>query len=438
MEDIKRIMHLFRGLDRAHGVFYIDSKKGTKLTGKAITIAEAPTEQHWKNHIEGRRGLGIVPIMDSGFCHFGAIDIDINDIDHCELEKKIVDNKLPLIVCRSKSGGAHLYVFFSEVCEAPVVREKLSEWAAVLGYAKVEIFPKQDYLASNKDTGNWINLPYFDSIDTLRYGFRDGQSLTLHDFVHYAEEKSITPDAFTEIELVVDDEFADAPPCIRSLASIGVPDGTRNNALFSFGVFARKAFPELWGDKLDEYNTKYMSPPLGSGEVQGLVKSLNRKSYYYKCKDAPLVDFCNKAVCRTCKYGVGAESDDPGITVDELTMLDTEPPIWFINVNGKRIELTDTDDLLTQRRFAKLCVEKLQILPVTVKPHIWSKFIQSALKDVTVVQAPKDASASGLIASYLGDFCLGKAQAQSREEIVARKPWHNEEDGFIYFKSDHF
>ena len=37
-----------------------------------------------------------------------AIDIDVNDIDHSRLEAKMNEPGLPLIVCRSKSGGAEL------------------------------------------------------------------------------------------------------------------------------------------------------------------------------------------------------------------------------------------------------------------------------------------------------------------------------------------
>ena len=39
---------------------------------------------------------------------WGAIDIDVNDIGHSRLEAKVNELGLPLIVCRSKSGGAEL------------------------------------------------------------------------------------------------------------------------------------------------------------------------------------------------------------------------------------------------------------------------------------------------------------------------------------------
>ena len=41
--------------------------------------------------------------------------------------------KLPLIVCRSKSGGAHVFLFTSDYVSAKLMRDKLVQIRAVLG-----------------------------------------------------------------------------------------------------------------------------------------------------------------------------------------------------------------------------------------------------------------------------------------------------------------
>ena len=46
-------------------------------------------------------------------------------------------------MCRSKSGGAHLFLFTEEPVTAEDLRNKLTQLAAVLGYGNCEIFPKQ-------------------------------------------------------------------------------------------------------------------------------------------------------------------------------------------------------------------------------------------------------------------------------------------------------
>ena len=43
--------------------------------------------------------------------------------------------------------------------------------SAVLGFGNAEVFPKQIELKSQDDTGNFLNLPYFNYKNTTRYCF---------------------------------------------------------------------------------------------------------------------------------------------------------------------------------------------------------------------------------------------------------------------------
>ena len=59
---------------------------------------------------------------------------------------KVLGLNLPLIVCRSKSGGAHVFLFTKENIPASLMQSKLKEMAIILGYEGSEIFPnKQKY-----------------------------------------------------------------------------------------------------------------------------------------------------------------------------------------------------------------------------------------------------------------------------------------------------
>ena len=65
--------------------------------------------------IEGKQSLGIIPIRDDNKCIWGCVDIDsYAGFDHKKLIDKIKEAKLPLVVCRSKSGGAHVFLFAEE------------------------------------------------------------------------------------------------------------------------------------------------------------------------------------------------------------------------------------------------------------------------------------------------------------------------------------
>ena len=164
MDLSKRFFKLFSGNDRAHGTFNVQNNRATdgKKTGQARVLREPPTTDLWEKHLAGESGLGIIPIKDNNCCHWGAIDIDTYNLDHSNLIKQVEKHNLPGVVCRSKSGGAHLYFFFTQELAAADLQPKLMSIAALLGYAGSEVFPKQQQILVDRgDTGNFLNMPYF-------------------------------------------------------------------------------------------------------------------------------------------------------------------------------------------------------------------------------------------------------------------------------------
>jgi len=106
---------IFDGLKRAHGCTYINTApaNGEKLKGKSFVKREPVTSSHYENHLKGvEPTLGIIPINDNNQCIWGCIDVDsYAGFDHKKLLSKIKVLKLPLVVCRSKSAAAHIFLF---------------------------------------------------------------------------------------------------------------------------------------------------------------------------------------------------------------------------------------------------------------------------------------------------------------------------------------
>lgn len=432
---IKRLRVLFRGLERAHGVYELTGavSPNGKAQGKASTVIGPVNDALWERHLTGEKGLGIVPITDDALCGFGAVDIDSYPLDLVELERHIRSMHLPLVVCRTKSGGAHCYLFFKEPVRADIVRRKLAQWAIALGHPGVEIFPKQDALANENDVGNWINMPYFQADETLRYALYDGKQLALEDFLDLGETYAIDAEGLQAIDVTLLDELSEAPPCLQTLCSKGVEEGHRNEVLFTATVFAKARYGDQWEAELDRLNREYFDPPLGSKEIMDMVHSHTKKDYSYPCKKEPMASYCNKDTCRQRKFGIGVmEASDPGVLLDSITQITTDPPIWFVSVNGTRIQIT-SDDLLNQNRFAKRVLDSLRILPQPVKPHTWRNLINDLLRTAEVVIAPKDAGPEGLFWHYLEQFCTSRANAHHRDELLLGKPWTDE--GRTYFRS---
>jgi hypothetical protein len=113
MTDITRFKAIFSGLDIAYGTYKIESSRGDgKQAGKAVVVRKPPTDDLWVKHLEGvEPSLGIIPIRSDNTCIWGCIDIDQYPLDHAGLIKKVRHLELPMIVCRSKSGGAHVFLF---------------------------------------------------------------------------------------------------------------------------------------------------------------------------------------------------------------------------------------------------------------------------------------------------------------------------------------
>ena len=432
----EKLFVLFRGLRRAYGSYKIEGKSESgKTQGRAQTVQGEFSIVNWEKHLTGVAGMGVVPIMDDNNCYFAAIDIDVYDLDLNELERKIRQLLIPLVLCRTKSGGAHLYLFLRDPVPAKRVREYMTQWAISLGFPGVEIFPKQDALAGPEDVGNWINMPYFDAERSTRYAIKDGKALTVEEFVEHAEAMRVTSDDLKMVEVhVVDVISKEAPPCLRTLAIHGVPEGTRNNALYNFAVLAKQMRPDddTWHNLLGEFNSELMNPPLPLCEVNALIKSFTRKEYFYKCNQAPINTCCNKDLCRKAEFGIGRNGADPGVQIDGVTKICTDPPIWIIQVAGSRIQM-DTDDFLNQSRFAKKCVEAINFFPLTLKAPKWKQLVNELLSTVREIQAPPDSGAKGLFMYHVEQFCTTRAPARKKDEILLGKPWH--EDDRTYFRA---
>ncbi len=438
-ELAERMLARFDGLRRAHGRYVLTGETDArgKQKGEPKTLYDRVTVELWMEHLEGLAGLGIVPIRDDGTCLWGVIDVDVYDVDLRDIERRIVRYGLPLVVVRSKSGGAHIYVFFKKWTSADAVRRFLGSCAVTIGFPNVEIFPKQSQLASTHDVGNWLNMPYFDAYRTTRYAIIDGKAISLTEALDLFEEKSIEPGFIDNYQPPQHEALEEAPPCLQVLAERGITEGHRNDTLVNFGVYCKLRWPDDWKDHLAEVNLNFFKPPLRPEEVIQVQKSVGRKSYFYTCKKECIAPFCNRSICLDRKYGIGG-NDDIGVVIDTLTKLEVDPhPIWVAEINGKRIELS-VEDLYNQVGFRKKCIETLDILPTKLTGPKWERKIQELLRKAHIVEVPRDVGPIGLLCYYVEQFCTARSRARERDEIWAKKAWYDSESGFIYFRGPHF
>jgi len=162
INDARRMADLFKGFSGGYGTY--DARFLGKAEGKQkvhqFMVKEPPTIDLFEAHLSGQTPVGIYLLDDNEQVSFGAIDIDVYPIDLGVLANRLDQMSLPLIVCNSKSGGAHVYVFFESPQNPAETIDVLKTIAEASGYPGVEVFPKQAKRPSG-GYGNYINLPFF-------------------------------------------------------------------------------------------------------------------------------------------------------------------------------------------------------------------------------------------------------------------------------------
>lgn len=376
--NVVRYMQLFRCNERSYGTWH--PKNAALTEGRSNTVKGQPIPREaYRSHLEGHVGIGGVPIMDDNNCWWAAIDIDTHgpkgrDFDIFQMESAIQKFKYPLIVCKSKSGGAHLYVFFKRPTPAAIVRPQLARWAKALGWPEAEIFPKQSNLDSplgerDKPLGNWINLPYFKINGGNRFCIHGGREVAFEYFLELAEGARYeipTGDAATS------DEYAAGPPCVQEMIRTQVDEGGRNTAIFQVSVFLKRARPEDWKERVREFNSLALGTPLNNKELRQIIGSVNRKDYNYKCREEPCKSLCNRELCRTREFGI---SDDDAKAnelppFDKVEKVIATPIRWVLHIQQQQIELTSAE-LFDYGRVRQAVYEKLNLLLPRMKNEEW-------------------------------------------------------------------
>jgi hypothetical protein len=437
-----RFHALFCGSGRAHGTYNninFDARRSDgKYKGEADTKREPVTDVLWQQHLDGRSGLGVIPIRDDSTCTWGAVDVDVYaDLDPARVASTVAKFRLPLVVCRSKSGGVHLYCFARCPVPASDMQVKLQGLAAKLGHGTAEIFPKQTTICVEKqDLGSWINMPYFHALETNRYAVRPtGDAMTAEEFLEFAEAARQPAEWFTEALPQAVDALPDGPPCLQHLMEMGFPPGTWNTGVFNLGVYARKAHPDNWETHLVQLNAiHFPADQWPQSDLNDIKKSLKKRNYAYQCSEQPLARFCDRATCRKRKYGVGGANALPALS--SLSQLATEPPVWFLDVEGHRLEMS-TRQLLNPLDFQELCAHHLVLVPV-VGRAAWIEHLRPYMAKANCIPVADDgsddddSSTRTLFLEQLEEFCTGRACADTLDNIRTGRPYTA--DGLVHFR----
>ena len=442
-DKVKIFKSIFEGLDSAYGqTIKTDQfdERGKHKT-KSYTVGQVPIIKIWQDHLKGTDpGLGIVPINKENKCKWGCIDIDTYPFDHKSFLTKLKSKNIPIILFRSKSGGGHACLFTNDFVPAIIMRAKLKLIASALGFARAEIFPKQDYIRVDRgDTGSFLNLPYHGDERTMRFAYdENGEALKIEDFFEAFKERAMALGELKKFKIANnkegDDFFKGIPPCLVTLLSDGVPNGQRNNCMYNVGVYLKKRYPEKdeWQSHMFTYNKKFMEPPLDVGEINTLIESLDGKDYKYKCKDEPIHSFCDAKKCSTREFGVGDDGPTPEIT--QIRKYDSDPPIYFVDIGGEGVDVDDAT-LHDPEKFSLACMNQIGMPMMPVPKHAWRKLLIKLFTNLETLPAPESSKLEVRLTEILADY-INKAPGKELTDVLRGIAYTNKEGStFFQFKS---
>lgn len=433
---VEKFKELFRGNADAYGLHIPEKNpvEGQKAQGKSFTKTEPLTHEHYLEHLCGEASIGIIPIDANHNIRFGAIDVDEYPSKPEFYLRLLQRAKLPLVAFRSKSGGLHLYVFFSVDTPAAKAVPVLDKIRQLLGLASdTEIFPKQKRLLPNQ-TGNYINIPYFDFEKTARYAYgSDGKELSLAEALHYAYTSRTT---VGELQEILDEmPLAVAPPCLQTIyMSGGADEGERNCFLFNCGVYLKARFGKEFGENLHLLNSKMLHPLEYEELDKTTIASHNRQDYTYQCGNSILKNYCDKAMCASRKFGKGG-GEISDLTFEKLIQVKSTSPYYIWYVNGEEMIFYNESELMNQNKFRELCLRKLHIVPDRLTDKAWNKTLNRALEQIEVeeVESVDDLSRDSLWVNKVGEF-LSRQRALRPSQLEQGLVWFDNSKGRLHFK----
>jgi hypothetical protein len=421
----QRLMDLFSPLHNFRGTYaknlVLDPEDG-KMKGTVIAdgIWGEWNVSDWQNHIDGVERFGAAPLRRDNTLKFAAIDLDVyNALDHAALARKLYKIHENIILCRSKSGGKHLYMFFKDPFPALKVRKKMEEIVSILGVATnpKNLFPaSSSHVDTMKNAGAWINLPYFDHEKTLQYAYHPKTQavMNLKEFLDYAETHKFGSD-FAELKFIDGSLFNDGPPCLQILFEQGVVVGNRHYTLLNAAIYAKKKHLGDWPDKVKAYNNLF-STPKETDQVAAILKEVDKKDFRYTCSQEPICSHCDRRKCGTRKFGVNNDSTFP--FVESIVKYDQEPPVWWVYLDGgKKIQCT-TEQLQNSRLFQICCMAQANIVTPIIKAEEWTKYLHELMQKLQIVEVPPEDTYSGIIRQEIQTYLLNRGSGQKLEDLL--------------------
>ena len=473
---IDKFINIFEGLSSAYGQFRKDNNRlAVKVEGKSFIVKEPVTKELWQNHLNGTGpNLGIFPLTREGTCKWGAIDIDVNNFDYEDLLNRIRKKKLPLIMFRSKSGRAHVYMFMKDFTPAQEVQLVMNKFAAKLGLGDMldRIYPMQTSLGKN-DFGSWLNMPYYNQEETSTCAYKDNfDGATIEEFFEMYDKyvqtdlsQHLVEEVKQNIKKPKEKTLEDfLLPCTKNCLELNnnkIPDENRNDYLLHMYTWSMRAV-EKGVKKIPEYskmdaetllkyfNQEYMARPVEEKEIQNTIFKSKDKEYKYLCKKPTIKKYCDSSACTRHVCGITPLDAEKLVkatqALGKITKYLSEPPIFFESVDVKnengsgykriRIEMQGEDIINKQKWLNKLanqgCFPHISLHEQKSSDFLVMQYerIENCLHEAADEEASEDFEFKSIIYAFVNKMTV----SYNKEDLLKNACYVNKDTHELDFK----
>ncbi len=207
----KRFIELFSGRGDAYG-------------NEKQCIKEPLTDAVYLAHLEGKRRVGVYPLIDRTLTRWFAVDIDDGDFDKARrFALRCQHHGLFAYIERSKSKGYHVWVFFNQPYSAARARAVVFMILEECEFT-CEVFPKQDDIGPGRPYGNYLNLPLFGQDVPTRTVFVDLKEQPLITSVDQLGQIQVTPTATLDDLIALNSLNASLDPSPKAASGSSVSE----------------------------------------------------------------------------------------------------------------------------------------------------------------------------------------------------------------------
>ncbi|MBX4889669.1 TOTE conflict system archaeo-eukaryotic primase domain-containing protein [Rhizobium bangladeshense] len=432
-----RLHDLFLGADHRHGLYRVLEVVNGKAeikdeNGKGPLDAKGPpTVALWEMHLASNiRQLGVSPVRADGMSRWGVLDVDDKGVDFQEVVAEVANHKLPVIVCRSKSGrGGHCYLFAADWVPQTEMNAALRALAARLPYKSVDIFPPAN------SPGNWVCMPYGNGDKTDRYAAKTrGLAMSVAEFLEAAENARQSPMAIAAL--------------IRSPAPEGVPasgeDADRAARKLAVSVTEIAEAQEGGRAKLLYGLSKDMGKMIGAGwiEEDAVFDALMEAATRARLPYGEAAGHVRNGIKDGRQQPPDASDGDGGDLYPRIEKLIVrtggEIIEWRLTLSGYGDITLPVKEIMNYFAFNVHCASQLGAVYRHMKVNDWNERLREARSRAGFEEVPQDETVEYMMREQLRSFCMDRHRGESIDELLLGKPVPLPGEDRVYFRFEDF